>query len=227
MTRRRLLAIIAAFWVVAAVPAHAHDVWTYYHSTRWVGDLSVDWRFTTGFPTGSYRSRVLQAYEGWNDLGQPLQLVNVSTDYANWNVFGIGCPTTERRNGVHFKDLTDGAVAVTQSCVASEPTRLWSSNIVVDSVPEYPWWTSTDVVPFTHLDLWSTVAHEVGHMTGFRFGGPTGNPGHWPESDNTLCPGWGAANFADRETMCETIIVGTRVMRTAATHDAHTFGGAY
>jgi hypothetical protein len=115
-----------------------------------------------------------------------------------------------------------GALAV----VCTISGRVIWGQLVVDSVGT-PWWTSIDVVPAGRYDLWSAAAQEAGHINGFLTGGAVNNPGHWPESDSTLCGDPGSSTYTTRETVCERLFDGTRIMRNPATHDSHTFDGAY
>src|ERR1043166_2974289 len=88
-----LCAILASLVLLA--PAHRADAHAPYGTCQgdadcnfyrfhWISDQSVAWRFTAGFPAGTWRARALNAVNAWNALGQPLQWHQVTPDFANF-----------------------------------------------------------------------------------------------------------------------------------------------
>lgn len=216
----------ALMFLVLGFPgtSEAHT-WTDWYLGRWAqgNAWSKDYRFTTGFPAGSYRDRVNNAFDTWDALPPGLHFNNLIPDIANFTYTNQGCSTSNRgKNNLHWYNLPGQGFALAHWCVISGEVIF--GQIVVDSSGT-PWWTSTSTVPTTHYDLWSMISQEVGHVTGFLKGGAPA--GHWPETSSTLCPDPGASNWLDRETMCQIVYSGTRVQRSPSTHDAHTFDAAY
>jgi hypothetical protein len=225
-----ILLVVMMFGISVLPQAAAHTWTTYYGRGKWpVGNAwSRDYQFTVGFPTGNWRSRVNDAFDGWDALPPPLHFSSLSPDRANFNPFTYGCPGNDGKNAIHYLDIDQGSsdrgLAAAVTC--TDGSRVWWGQLVVDSIGT-AWWLDTAAVPAGKYDLWSAAAQEAGHIGGFLTGGPILNPGHWPEGDANLCADLGQANYPVRETMCEGLQAATRIMRTPSTHDAHTFDGAY
>jgi hypothetical protein len=212
-----VLSVLASF--LPANRATAHPVGDHYHQ-KWAPPWEVSWGFTDGFPDGAKRDRVVDAFASWNEENQPLQWIQSAADFPNFDP--TVCPQPARRNGVHWKNVD---LAYASVCFDAAGNIL-SAQIVADSSGT-TWWTSVDPVPTTQYDLWSAVSQEIGHTTGFLYGGPVNNPGHWPDGNTTLCPDPYSSNYLQRHTMCEVLWPGTRVQRKPYTHDDHTFAAAY
>jgi hypothetical protein len=228
---RRSLAVLATALALvvpfAAQPAAAHTVADYF-PRRWKVDLRPDWSFTAGFPGGDWRSRVRDGVNQWNNRNQPL-VWEERAQRADFNP--DVCPATAGTNAIHWRDIPDdeAALAYTSSCTyGSDPSRVWSANIVFDSSRN--WYTGTGdasdgflnnacfLPPDCKWDAWSVASHEWGHASGFS--GPF-DEGHFSEGD-AICPDSDA-----RETMCPGIYIGTERQRTIEAHEIHTFEGAY
>ena len=243
---KRIL-VIASFVVAALTPlgqANAHppygscsgDSACNYYQWRWISDVTPAWRFTVGFPAGTWRARALNAVAEWNDQGQPLQWHQVTTDLSNFAYDNCSIQWYQE-NGIHYGaiDGANGFLARTSICLQDAPAgsgftyELFSTNIQVDNAEN--WYTSYLTPGPTQIDLWSVLTHEFGHMSGSDRGLlPNGHDaqGHFDEADNTICGGFSSGT---RQTMCPETLPGDTQQRdlegTPYYHDTHTFYAAY
>ena len=134
ITSSAALFIVLAASVVGgtAAPAPAHapyqscsgDAECNFYRYHWISDQSVAWRFTVGFPAGTWRARALNAVAAWNGLGQPMQWHQVSPDLTNFIYDDCGI-TWYQENALHYGAL-DGPgnkVAVTAPCLQVAPAE--------------------------------------------------------------------------------------------------------
>ena len=246
MVRFRLLvctAFAASVAVVSgpATPTFAHppyggcaqDADCNFYRYHWISDQTVAWRFTTGFPAGTWRARALNAVDAWNALGQPLQWHQVTTDLTNFPYGDCGV-TWYQENALHY-GVIDGPgnkVAVTAPCFQAAPPgsgfayELRSVNVQVDSAEN--WYTSYQTPGTAQVDLWSVLTHEWGHMSGSIFGTEGDGLGHFDEANNTFC---GGKSSGTRQTMCPMVLFGDTEQRdlqgSPYYHDTHTFNATY
>ena len=203
-----------------------------FYRYHWISDQTVAWRFTTGFPSGTWRARASNAADAWNALGQPMQWHQVTPDLANFPY--NDCNTWYQENALHYGAL-DGPgnkVAITSPCIHAAPAgsgfafELWSVNVQVDSAEN--WYTSYLKPTATQVDLWSVLTHEWGHMGGSIVGQDGDGLGHFDEADNTIC---GGKSSGTRQTMCPLTLWGDTQQRdlqgSPYYHDTHTFNAAY
>lgn len=205
-------ALLASALVPRLVGAHNQSD---YYPNKWIQDLNVDWRFTTGFSDGSFRSRAQTGANRWNNLGEPMRFDQLS-ETPNYNPDSCPFPIQYQRDGIHWVaiDGPGGYLATTPTCLFAEG-ELATFNIKFDSSED--WYTGTGTPGSNQVDALSVAVHEFGHATGFY--GPfaighfdptagvcTGNPVH------TMCPGY---------------VTGSTFLRTLEEHDKHTFGNAY
>lgn len=220
------IGVVLAVLGLPAISADAHTVSNHY-SRWWVdnsrGDLNVDWHFTSGFPSGSYRSRVRDGAAQWNALAQPMRFVEGS-QVSNFNP--EVCPSSYQYDGIHWGSIdgTGGTAAWVSSCFwvvnGVNTSELHSVQQKYDSAED--WYTGTGdandgflqlCIPSCQIDLWSIASHEWGHSTGWGT--------HLPANES-IC-----ANDSNQNTMCPTYYGGTERMRTLESHDIHTFNGRY
>jgi len=243
ITSSAALFIVLAASVVGgtAAPAPAHapyqscsgDAECNFYRYHWISDQSVAWRFTVGFPAGTWRARALNAVAAWNGLGQPMQWHQVSPDLTNFIYDDCGI-TWYQENALHYGAL-DGPgnkVAVTAPCLQVAPAgsafayELRSVNVQVDSSEN--WYTSYQTPGAVQVDLWSVLTHEWGHMSGSIAGTDGDGIGHFNEADNTIC---GGKSSGTRQTMCPVTLWGDTQQRDLQGppyyHDTHTFNAAY
>jgi hypothetical protein len=197
--------LAAVFW---AAPAQAHEAQAFY-PYRWASGSNLSYGFQTGFPLGEPRLRALDARGQWNARGGEPEpdFYNTLGDQNFGSFFGCG-----QQNAIYWMDLDfHGAstVGLTRTCRIG--TRLNDFRIAMDN--DRVWYTGTGDAPSSQLDMWSVFTHEFGHATGFS--------SHFGEGDSAC------GNDSNRQTMCPSIYLGTERQRTLATHDIHTFEGAY
>lgn len=223
--------------LLGAVPlktAQAHtatgDSSANFYWRKWVDDVTVAWRFTASYPTGTFRNRIINAADEWNSWGQPLQWHQVTPDFSDFNA--ESCTTFQQQNGAHWKtvDGAGGDFGFVHACFTTigGVTQLKSTNVVFDK-DNGNWYTQSDpAVPAGKLDLWSGASLEWGHMSGSLFGvAPEGDGnGHFVETDNTVC------GASERATMCPSVLTGDSQQRDLEGgptdwHDTHTFQTAY
>jgi hypothetical protein len=116
-------AIVLSVLVVlaGASSASGHDPAVYY-PIRWGalgGTLAPDWRFMTGFPAGSARSRFRDGITQWSNQGQPFTFGAEQGDAAWWNMYGP-CNNWTGRNGISLTtvggDGPGGQLGETRVC---------------------------------------------------------------------------------------------------------------
>lgn len=197
-------------------PGNAHSATDYYPRT-WQRDQTIEYRFTTEMPAGSFRGRVRDARDQWNAVNTTLSLHEGATftpDYAPDQ-----CPNSYQTNGIFHRTI-DGpgnTLASTWTCIFSGTDETYSAQIVFDS--EEMWYSGTGTPLTTQVDLWAVSSHEFGHVTGFS--GPHAN-GHFNPNDSTVCP-----ESSSKHTMCPTITRGVTWQRDLEFHDSETFENAY
>lgn len=72
----RLLATVVALVILGPFGAYAEDASlpSYFGDVRWRTSRGpVAWSFTSDFPAGALRDRVVDAFGSWNKLGLPLE----------------------------------------------------------------------------------------------------------------------------------------------------------
>jgi hypothetical protein len=223
---------LVAFTLLGVRPAGAHFGSQWYYE-KW-GDTNVNWRFTDSFPGpigGAFRDRVKDGAREWNQAGTPVQFVHDTPDYAD---FFNGCPmppdVTYQHDGIHWKNINFAVYgpAFTRACVQSESaTVLHNFQMTLDSDdPDWDWYKGTGDPPTDEFDVWSVVAHEFGHATGFGRG--QSREDHF-SSDASECD---ESDLPHRQTMCDILIPITREMgrtyrRSLESHDQHTLSNAY
>lgn len=211
--RRAIVAMVLALALVPGV-AHAHSASSYY-KMRWKSDLTLGWHFTAGFPGGAYRDKIVYGAGQWNAQNQSLRWSYYPTDYANFS--WSPCPTKTYKNAVHWADIPYAGLV--RACLyGSDPTRIWSVQMIIDSAGTN-WYAGSGTPAANQVDLWSIATHEWGHMSGSLAAGD--GKGHFPEAD-AACP-----DGALRNSLCPSIPMGTTHMWNTELHDEHTFQSAY
>lgn len=189
-----------------------------YYTMTWQTDRTPLWRFVNTYPTTTtYRSRIIDAMNQWNNINGALQWHNEAPDYGNFSV--STCPQPYyQKNGIHWRDISSLGRAVVCG-YPGRPGEIWSAQMIIDSSGPN-WYTGAAGTPGpTQIDLLSVASHEWGHMSGSVSAGD--GFGHFPEND-AVCPA-----DANRHTMCPTIYSGTVWMRTLAPHDVEEFNEVY
>ncbi|SCL30540.1 hypothetical protein GA0070624_4096 [Micromonospora rhizosphaerae] len=206
----------AGFVVVTPSAGQAHTVSTYFTRGRWPSNASIAYGLNTGFPTGAWRSRVWDGKEQWNNAtnsGEPTVFWTLADD-VNHGTAGNPCGISGVNTGAGFWNnldyLSTSTLGATRLCTGSG--TIYNFTIEFDSTRSN-WYNGTGDNPGGNADFWSTATHEFGHALGFWE--------HIAESDSA-CP-----DDSTRSTMCPTIYNGTERQRTVATHDIHTYDGAY
>ena len=236
--RTSLVIGILAGLLAASVQAEGHDQSDWY-GQKWRdrllegvnGDKHVEWRFVEadgpgGFPIGDgKRLRVEDGAVEWNPPPATMGFHRDDATYPSLNF--ENCSSTQSNQGDYQKNRigwqsagdTDELARMAPCTFESEPDTLYSFKIRVNSQIAPNWWSGTGMTPSNEYDLWSAMAHEFGHATGFY----NGLRHHWPEADSEgLCP-----EGVNRHTMCPGLIPGTIMMRNLEEHDSHTYNNAY
>lgn len=237
---RRVRGILAVIWGAvallgsASVGAHTASDW---YPAKWVNDKNVNWKFASGFPTGTApRARVKNGAAKWNQLNQTMGFVfDSGADYASFSA--LTCPNTEQKDAVHWGTI-DGpgtGAALATVCTFADAigppgsnTSLHSFQLKFDSAEN--WFTSDSGTPGSNQpDMESLAAHEFGHATGrSRTEGGTqtaggDGKGHFVNSSEYCTP----TTEANHHTMCTSTPLGTTWDRSLNTHDIDTFQNAY
>lgn len=199
---------------------------TVYYGPLWPSGKDVRYGYESGFPFGAYRSRVANGDDQWSSIGGAAEPDFLATlPDGNYGQPQTPCARTSYTGAIYWRDLdyiSSGVLGVTRICYFQ--STIFSFSIEFDN--DRTWYNGTGDAPDgflfgigAEMDFWSVATHEWGHVTGF-IEGPNLD-GHFPES-SSLCP-----EDNGRHTMCPAIEIGTEMMRTLNTHDAHTFTNAY
>ncbi len=206
--------------------ANAHPAANWY-PTKW-GPASlpiINWKFHTGFPTGAFRTRVLDGAGKWNAVqATAFTFTKLSTDNAQGYSVPANCasaPYMQEENVVYYRSI--GAFGVTGTCMNSQGNIKYAL-VSFDSTGQN-WYTGTGDPGAAQIDAHSVASHEFGHFTGFS--------GHFTTPD--ICPIVNPVNLDAWQTMCDGVVVltpfaddlGVKFRRTLEAHDKHTFDGAY
>jgi hypothetical protein len=218
LSRIALAAVLVAVgsMVALASPAGAHTVGNHFTRGRWPANATIQYGLNTGFPSGAWRSRVYDGKEQWNNAtnsGEPTVLWSLA-DGVNHGTAGNPCGISGVNTGAGFWNNLDylgsGVLGATRLCTTE--VTIYNFTIEFDSTRSN-WYNGTGDNPGGNADFWSTATHEFGHALGFWE--------HIAEGDGA-CP-----DDSSRATMCPSIYNGTERQRTVATHDIHTYDGAY
>jgi Matrixin len=207
--RQRFVFLVPALAILLLIPtaASGHAASQFY-DFLWVSDLSVRWKFVSDFPSGNFRERVKDGAQKWNDLDEPMSFKKIDDLWDPYPPADCSPNEQYQKDGVHWGDITDGALAKTFRCRTS--SELWTFNIKFDS--DRPWYTGTGDPPGDKFDMWGVAVHEFGHATGWK--------GHFEDSSQYCTD-------VPYHTMCPSLPSGAQWMRSLESHDTHTFGGAY
>lgn len=193
--------------------AQAHTSSTFY-STYWPGFALVSYGMHIGFPTGAFRSVHVNGKDQWNNAvaGREPEFYWSLPDDVNYGSAAAPCNLATNTGALFWNDLSyigANTLGFTRRC--------WGDGTIATFTIEFaknrPWYVGTGDAPSNKYDWWGAVAHEFGHATGWS--------GHFG-STKSIC-----ASNSGPNTMCPTHFLGTEWMRTLATHDVHTFDGAY
>lgn len=231
--RRKFLAAVAALGVLlpvlSAEPAaadHLPDQGAVWALSSWGSDYSLETYFTTTFPAGAKRDRVVSGANAWNmyassdSLDPEPRLVFQSTDRTPYDY-----KTTCGGSGnvtVFWDDLDyigTSILGVERTCIyQAAPNRMSSSSVAFDSTRSN-WYDGVGDAPDPILglvggsyDFWSVASHEFGHTMAFL---------HFAESDPICGDGSGQA------TMCPKTKIGTERQRSLEWHDYISFQNLY
>jgi hypothetical protein len=247
--RRFLVALMAGSVLLAAapaLPAHALDQWTWYYTGEnnypvdtgtpggTKGAIEVPVTQTVGFATqagGTWTAPANAAMSTWDRLGGGMEFAHTNSTVVDFS------PNTcdgsaAHPNAFHVGSAGGGGtLAYTWQCWG-QAFRITSFQIVVDPGAAN-WNTNIAVNPASNQeDMWSAIAHELGHATGwskFHYEGCS----NWDGFGNcigtleTSEPAVDCGATVDRGTMCATINPGDAGQRVLSNDDKITFYNAY
>jgi hypothetical protein len=210
-----VVTMVAATWL-SPTTAESHNANTYV-SSRWkpcqvsceipyyinVQDSYMAW-------TSAMRARVASAAAAWSKASP-----EPAYRYVADATFEPDSCNGPHANFLYWgrRDGRGNVLATTMSCVfGADHSRRLSFNIEIDSADYSTAYFGTRTPPSTRWDFWSVMTHELGHAMGF---------GHLPGRES-IC-----RNYSGQNTMCPTYYPGTTRVRSLASHDLHTFDGAY
>jgi hypothetical protein len=220
-----LSTVVLALPLTGAALAHCADSnscnneYDWYHS-EWQADhhtgLDIKWRFTTPFPDGAKRDRVIDAFQKWNGLGQKMKFGRLS----DVNEFTIDCDGDpgSAYHGIFWRNID--ALARTMQCDharwdGSKGSTLHEFHITFDS--DRSWHGYLTDPPGNEYDFYSVAVHEVGHATGF----------YGAYADGHFDPGGDLCGTDAEQTLCPYVSMGESHWRSLEEHDKHTFDNAY
>ncbi|GIH02640.1 hypothetical protein Rhe02_07070 [Rhizocola hellebori] len=199
-------------------PASAHSPTSYFTAGKWPTSQVISYGINIGFPTGSWRSRLVEAKDQWNNsasTGEP-KIYWYLADDVNHGSAGDPCGISGFNTAAIFWNdldyLGSNWVAATRLCPQTLNSTIYNFTIEFDSTRSN-WYSGNADNPGGNVDFWSVATHEFGHALGFWE--------HIPESDGA-CP-----DDSTRATMCPSTYLGTERQRTVSPHDVHTFDAAY
>jgi hypothetical protein len=208
--------VAAGMALVAQAPAQAHTWSSHFTNGRWPVNATVNYGVNTGFPTGEWRSRLLDGKNQWNNAtnsGEPSFYWGLQDD-INHGTAGNPCGISGWNTAAVFwndLDYIGGSIlGATRLCNVSGTIANFTIEFDND---RSNWYTGTGDNPSSNHDAWSVATHEFGHAFGFWE--------HITESDGA-CP-----DSSSRATMCPSIYTGTERQRTLIDHDIHTFDAAH
>ncbi len=218
--------------LVAVLPASAHPDGTFYSIGRkWPPNANETWYIDNNVPAGAFRDRIVNGVSAWDNgaggAGPNFVYGGVTTssvtDILDFCERGYSAVFVRENLGSALGGGPNSALGFTPSCYNASVggTFAVSFTMNLERTAEFGtgtgWYTGTGNPPENRWDLWSIVAHETGHATGFI--------GHFANA--TLCPG--TPQPATTETMCggNPALVDTIMLRTLEAHDLHTYANAY
>lgn len=218
--RQARTATLSAIFIVLMLPlatgtAYAHSPAAHYPA-KWTGGtdlLPLYVGFALGNTPAISETFVVKGMEQWNNRNQSMRF-----DYDGQylvNKTSSNCPFPGD-NWVYQLAL-DGAentLATTQICYNTTTGAMLSFTITFDG--SETWFNGTGDAPTGQHDVWSVVAHELGHATGWftHLDDNGANP--------MLC-----MDDSTQHTMCRFNYDGTERQRTLEPHDIDTFEFQY
>jgi len=205
-----------------AADAHSTTIRYLYPWAEGDGNNEVDWRFgdLQDLDYSGTRNRVRTVLNRWESKTSGLTF-NERTEQPSQSWTPSWCAFSEDA-WVFGRDIpTSGLLAETAACITGSPARIDVATMSFehDDPAEVDWNRGTDNPKPGEWDLFSIAAHEAGHLTGWFYV----SGGHLAEWE-TWCPETNA-----RSTMCvgNSVVKGTKWLRTLEHHDEHTIANEY
>lgn len=236
LTAGWLVMLLSLVLVLLVSPhAEAHDdnnYWDYEWRSQDRGTSAQDYEFTIEVPgesSSNFEDGVARGGNAWNAIainGADMDF-NRNGTVANYNPFNP-CNLAQYRNGIHFRDVPDDALAVAPACSLTLPGTDLIENFQIVFDEDYTWYKGADYTEIgsNEYDVDGVASHEFGHVVGGWTEGTA--EGHYDPSTNASLCGSGVSIY-DRHTMCSGTGPGLQgsLRRSLETHDKDVFVLAY